>query len=176
MAALSSPALLVPARGVNQPAGCHGPLGSLLSSWAPQDQGTECGGSWTGGEGHGLSLSLWRSTKSALWQWVAEPGSCQVNTRTAAGHRRLPGPHALRCPLNYGKCGRLGQSRAGLASLPRAQVSRHGRGTCVGLGGQLAKEQGERRRLGDDRSPRQNGLRKAIREGMIPSTKISTSG
>lgn len=81
----------VPARGMNQPTGHHRPLGSLLASWAPQGQGTECGGSWTGGwhasmqRDTGFAISPWRSANSALWQRVAEPGHCQANGRRAAG-------------------------------------------------------------------------------------------
>lgn len=161
---------------MNQPAGCHGPLGSLLSSWAPQGQATECRGSWTG-RGHApmqrdtLVLSLWGNAKSALWPGVAELGDAK---RTAGGQQAAPRVPDSLVPTELWQTRvlRPEHSRPGL--LHKAQVSRCGMGTPWGLGSQLAEEQGERERLEDDRNPLQNGLRKSKREGMIPSTKIST--
>lgn len=112
----SSVSIKVPARGKNQAAGRSGPLGSLLSAWAPSGQGTECQGSWTVGRvqprrGHRPGLL---SAQQCRVSFLAAAGQAWVlPSERLEGSGQLPGPRPLPCPLNPSHSG---QRRAGLAA------------------------------------------------------------
>lgn len=98
-----------------------------------------------------------------------EEPSLAVAKQTAGGQRAAPGAPPLRCPLNYGKPCLLRRGQNRLASLPRAQVSRCGRG----WGGRAGERAGRESKgfyqatcSEGTRNPPQNGSRETKWEKM----------
>lgn len=165
----SSVSIKVPARGKNQAAGRSGPLGSLLSAWAPSGQGTECQGSWTVGRvqprrGHRPGLL---SAQQCRVSFLAAAGQAWVlPSERLEGSGQLPGPRPLPCPLNYGEPQPLRpeESRPGRPP-PRLKSADVGQGPRVRLGGSWQKSR-ERTRFCRfcwpevTANPPQNGVRK----------------
>lgn len=165
----SSVSIKVPARGKNQAAGRYGPLGSLLSAWAPSGQGTECQGSWTVGRvqprrGHRPGLL---SAQQCRVSFLAAAGQAWVlPSERLEGSGQLPGPRPLPCPLNYGEPQPLRpeESRPGRPP-PRLKSADVGQGPRVRLGGSWRKSR-ERTRFCRfcwpevTANPPQNGVRK----------------